>query len=95
SSRSALADAVAETLKYAVKPSDMTKDREWFHELTRQVFKLRFVSTGGVLKDLFKEETSEEDLLLLNEEEETDQDLGSLTFNWHKTKSKYRRKITE
>lgn len=93
--RSALADAVAETLKYAVKPSDMTKDREWFHELTRQVFKLRFVSTGGVLKDLFKEETSEEDLLLLSEEEETDKELGSLYFNWYKTKSKYRRKITE
>ncbi|MGS5500607.1 protein rep, partial [Citrobacter sp. SL156] len=94
-SRSALADAVAETLKYAVKPSDMTKDREWFHELTRQVFKLRFVSTGGVLKDLFKEETSEEDLLLLTEEEETDKELGSLYFNWYKTKAKYRRKITE
>lgn len=94
-SRSALAEAVAETLKYAVKPSDMTKDREWFHELTRQVFKLRFVSTGGVLKDLFKEETSEKDLLLLNEEEESDKNLGSLYFNWHKTKEKYRRKITE
>ncbi len=94
-SRSALADAVAETLKYAVKPSDMTKDREWFHELTRQVFKLRFVSTGGVLKDLFKEETSEEDLLLLTEEEETDKELGSLYFNWYKTKAKYRRKVDE
>jgi hypothetical protein len=90
-----LADAVAETLKYAVKPADMTKDREWFHELTRQVFKLRFVSTGGVLKDLFKEETSEEDLLLLNEEEETDKSLGSLYFDWHKTKAKYRRKVDE
>jgi plasmid rolling circle replication initiator protein Rep len=93
--RSGLADAVAETLKYAVKPADMTKDREWFHELTRQVFKLRFVSTGGVLKDLFKEETSEEDLLLLNEEEETDKSLGSLYFDWHKTKAKYRRKVDE
>lgn len=75
---------------------ETTKDREWFHELTRQVFKLRFVSTGGVLKDLFKEETSEEDLLLLTEEEEeTDKELGSLYFNWYKTKAKYRRKITE
>lgn len=92
-SRSALSEAVAETLKYAVKPSDMTKDREWFHELTRQVFKLRFVSTGGVLKDLFKEETSEEDLLLLTEEEETDKGMGSLYFNWYKTQSKYRRRI--
>jgi hypothetical protein len=40
---------------------------------------LRFVSTGGVLKDLFKEDTSEEDLLLLSEEEEdTDKELRKL-----------------
>jgi len=92
--KSALADAVAETLKYAVKPADMTKNRDWFHELTRQVFKMRFVSTGGVLKDLFKEETTEEDLLLLSEDNEDDnKEIGSVCFNWYKSKSKYRRKI--
>ena len=88
--------AVAETLKYSVKPADMYADREWFHEMTRQVHKMRFVSTGGVLKDIFSEDVSEEEMLLLNDEEETDEDLNNnIFFNWHKKNSKYRRKIVE
>jgi plasmid rolling circle replication initiator protein Rep len=40
--------AVAETLKYAVKPEDLM-DRDWLLELTRQVYKMRFivVTTGA------------------------------------------------
>lgn len=90
-----LSNAVAETLKYAVKPSDMIQDREWFLEMNRQVFKMRFVSTGGILKDLFKDETTEKELLLLNEEEsEEEKDLNNnLFFNWYKTDKKYKRRI--
>jgi hypothetical protein len=93
--KSAIAEAAAETLKYAVKPSDMVKDPEWFHELTRQVHKLRFVSTGGVLKDLFKEDTSEKDLLLLSEEEDTDKELRILNYNWFKKDKNYKRKLED
>lgn len=91
----ALSNAVAETLKYAVKPADMIEDREWFLEMNRQVFKMRFVSTGGILKDLFKDETTEKELLLLNEEEnEEEKNLdNNLFFNWYKTDKKYKRKI--
>ncbi|KEM81862.1 replication family protein, partial [Escherichia coli 7-233-03_S3_C1] len=39
-----------ETLKYSVKPEDMANDPEWFLELTRQLHKRRFISTGGALK---------------------------------------------
>lgn len=93
----ALSNAVAETLKYAVKPSDMIQDREWFLEMNRQVFKMRFVSTGGILKDLFKDETTEKELLLLNEEEdEEEKDLNNnLFFNWYKTDKKYKRKLAD
>ena len=96
SKEEALSNAVAETLKYAVKPSDMIQDRDWFYEMNRQVFKMRFVSTGGILKDLFKEETTEKELLLLNEEEnENEKDANNnLFFNWYKRDQKYKRKIT-
>lgn len=95
SEQESLSNAVAETLKYAVKPSDMIQDREWFLEMNRQVFKMRFVSTGGILKDLFKDETTEKELLLLNEEEnEEEKDLNNnLFFNWYKTDKKYKRKL--
>jgi plasmid rolling circle replication initiator protein Rep len=36
---------------YWVREAELTDDREWFLELTRQTHKLRFVSSGGVLKD--------------------------------------------
>lgn len=49
-----LSGAVAETLKYAVKPADMVADAEWFLEMTRQLHKKRFVATGGALKDVFR-----------------------------------------
>ncbi len=42
--------AVRETLKYSVKPADMKVDALWFLELTRQLHKLRFIASGGVLK---------------------------------------------
>lgn len=95
SDKSPISEAVAETLKYAVKPADMIKDPEWFKELTRQVHKLRFVSTGGILKDLFKEDVSEEDLLLLTEEEETDKELRILNYNWFKSEKNYKRKLAD
>lgn len=93
SDKSPIAEAVAETLKYAVKPSDMVSDHKWFKELTRQVHKLRFVSTGGILKDLFKEDVSEEDLLLLTEEEEQNKELRILNYHWFKIEKNYKRKI--
>ena len=56
---------------------------------------MRFVSTGGVMKDLFKEETTEEDLLLLSDDEKnTDEDLGNIYFNWYKKDEKYKRKLS-
>ena len=88
-------DGVGESLKYGVKGWDMRRDGEWLEEVRREVFKLGFVCSGGVLKDLFKEEGWEEDLLLLSEEEEEDEDLGWLSFKWYKKKRKYRGKIVE
>ena len=88
-----LVDAVAETLKYAVKPADMIADRGWFLEMTNQLFKSRLLSTGGVLKNSFKEDVNEEEMLLLEDEQDNNDSLGLITFNWYKTLFKYRRKL--
>lgn len=86
----ALRRAAAETLKYAVKPSDMTADPAWFLELTRQVHKLRFIATGGLLKDVLKEgQESDADLALTDGD---GQDDGSrVGFNWRPSDRRYRR----
>ena len=86
----ALRRAAAETLKYAVKPSDMTADPAWFLELTRQVHKLRFIATGGLLKGVLRDgQESDEDLALTDGD---GQDDGSrVGFNWRPADRRYRR----
>lgn len=94
-----LAGAVAETLKYSVKTSDMTADPAWFLELTRQVRKTRAVAAGGVLKDVLRvEQEKDEDLLTPDQDAESEVDivdgLPQLRFNWRERDKKYRRRRT-
>lgn len=84
-----LLSAVRETLKYSVKPGDMVADPDWFLEMTRQLRKLRFVASGGVLKDMLKPEETEQDLLLLGDGEADEP--ASMFFNWSKPDQRYRR----
>jgi plasmid rolling circle replication initiator protein Rep len=84
-----LRGAVSETLKYAVKPSDMTTDPAWFLEMTRQVHKLRFVATGGALKDVLRVQDEDEEM---NQGEGEGADDGSrLSFSWRPSDKRYRR----
>jgi len=86
-----LIDAAREALKYAVKPADMTADPEWFLELTRQLHKLRFIASGGVLKDVLREkEENNEDLLLLGEG--AAEEGHKLFFDWRRPVRRYKRR---
>lgn len=91
----ALRDAVAETLKYAVKPADMVVEPEWFYELHRQTKGLRFLADGGTLKSLLREPEKESDLLVKDEEPDAE-DTGLevvRTFNYNAPKKRYQRRI--
>jgi plasmid rolling circle replication initiator protein Rep len=83
-------ELIPELLKYCTKESDLVVDREWFLELTRQMHKMRCVTTGGLLKECLKElENEPEDLI--GENDEPDQvDEGSLYFGWKRKEKKYR-----
>jgi plasmid rolling circle replication initiator protein Rep len=88
----ALQRAVAETLKYSVKPGDMTDDPYWFLELTRQAHKRRFVATGGVLKNVLRvDEETDADLVMADGSAEGEDDGSRLAFNWRETERRYRR----
>ena len=73
--------AVAEILKYAVKPSDMVRDHEWFLGLTDQIHKTRAVAIGGVLKRYIKEREPET-LTEESEEEPSTEKAEQLFFGW-------------
>ena len=80
---------VPELLKYCVKESDLVGDRSWFLELTRQMYRVRCVATGGVLKDYLKTlEEEPEDLIGESDEDEIDE--GHLRFGWKRQENKYR-----
>lgn len=85
-------EAARETFKYSVKGSDMTADPEWFLELHRQVVKLRFIASGGVLKEFLREgEETDEDLTLFDESEASvSDDKERLYFNWRKRERRYK-----
>lgn len=63
-------DGLVETLKYSVKPSDMTEDPEWFIAVTEQTHKLRFIATGGLFKEVLKpeEKITEEEMIHLGDD---------------------------
>lgn len=86
---SPLRRAVAETLKYSVKPEDMQD--EWLLELTKQVHKLRFIATGGALKNILREgEETEEDLLLAdNASDKPEDNKPELYFDWQRNIKHY------
>jgi plasmid rolling circle replication initiator protein Rep len=82
---------VPELLKYCTKESDLTADREWFLELTRQMHKSRTIATGGVFKDYLRELESEpEDLIGKDDDGEELVDEGHLYFGWKRRDKKYK-----
>jgi hypothetical protein len=85
--------AVAEILKYAVKPSDMIRDHEWFRELVDQVHKIRGVAVGGILKRYIKER-EKENLLKEPGDEELMEVSEQLFFGWKQDVKKYRKIIS-
>jgi len=83
-------EAVAEILKYAVKPSDMIRDYDWFLQLADQLHKTRGVAIGGVLKHYIKEREREN--LTEDPGEEAPEISGEqLFFGWKMDVRKYRR----
>ena len=83
-------DLISEILKYCVKESDMVGDREWFLELTRQMHKMKCVTTGGVLKSYFKSLENEPEDLIGKDEDDVLVDEGHLYFGWKKREQKYK-----
>ena len=87
-----LQSAVAETLKYSVKPEDMANDPEWFLELTRQLHKRRFISTGGALKNVLQlDRETNEDLVIADDVGDGTDDGKRTAFVWDSVKRRYKR----
>lgn len=86
-------DHVQELLKYPVKESDIDINSTWFLEYCRQVHHLRFIGTGGILKDIVKDVKTKDDseLIKINDTNEHKQVTDILDFSWNRTEKRYKR----
>ncbi len=84
---------IPEILKYSVKESDLYKSKEFLLGITEQLYKIRRISVGGILRPyLEKLEKEPEDLIGKDEENENEVDEGHLYFEWKCREKKYRLK---
>ena len=84
---------IPEILKYSLKESDLYKSKEFLLGITEQLYKVRRVSVGGVLRSYMKKlEEEPEDLIGNNEENENEVDEGHLYFEWKYQEKKYKLK---
>ena len=84
---------IPEILKYSVKESDLYKSKKFLLGITEQLYKIRRISVGGVLRPyLRKLEEEPEDLIGQDEENQNEVDEGHLYFQWKYQEKKYRLK---
>lgn len=81
---------VPELLKYCTKESDLVSDREWFLELTRQMHKMKCITTGGILKEYLKELEAEPEDLIGEGDDPQVQDEAELYFGWRRSEKRYK-----
>lgn len=81
---------VPEILKYCTKESDLVADREWFLELTRQMHKMKCITTGGILKEYLQELEAEPEDLIGEGELTEGKDEAKLYFGWRRVEKKYK-----
>jgi plasmid rolling circle replication initiator protein Rep len=83
-------NALLETLKYSVKPSDLEAEADWLIELTKQMHKTRAIGLGGILKQYLSEKEPE-DLIHDedNEEAEVLEEECKIIFDWAEVARRY------
>jgi hypothetical protein len=85
-----LLSAIAEVIKYAVKPDDMVRDPLWLIELSSQLRNSRTVALGGELRKYLSEKEPEN--LVTESIEDLSENNGGVHFGWREQLKRYQRK---
>ena len=83
---------IPEILKYSVKESDLYKSKEFLLGITEQLYKIRRISVGGMLRSYMKKLEEEPEDLIGSGNLENEVDEGHLYFEWKCQERKYRLK---
>ena len=90
---SGLSEAI-KAATYSVKPSELTTDAAWFHELHIQVSGLRFLASGGVIKAALGAQAEGEAADIVEGQEPEGEEGGKRVFGWNRPRRQYRLKGT-
>ena len=85
---------IPEILKYSIKESDLYKNKEFLLGITKQLYKLRRISVGGILRSYMKKLEEEPKDLIGEDRMKTKSELDEshLYFKWKSWGKKYRLK---
>ncbi len=85
---------IPEILKYSVKESDLYKSKEFLLGITEQLYKIRRIAVGGILRSYMKKLEEEPEDLIGEDRMKTKSELdeGHLYFEWKCWGKKYRLK---
>ena len=88
---------VKELLKYPVKEADIDIKSKWFIEYCEQVHHLRFISTGGILKDIVKDvpKATDDEMINTSQEDQEHSIIDILDFKWDRPTKHYKRISTK
>jgi plasmid rolling circle replication initiator protein Rep len=91
SEESGIVGAVAETLKYSVKESDLIASLDFLIGITEQLHGTRAVNLGGCFLKYIKDERETDDLVHVDEDnvDLNEKDLPSVCFGWRETSKRY------
>jgi len=88
---SGLSEAI-KAATYSVKPSELTTDAAWFHELHIQVSGLRFLASGGVIKAALGANAEGEAADIVEGPEPEGEEGNKQVFGWNRPRRQYRRR---
>ncbi len=88
---SGLSEAI-KAATYSVKPSELTTDAAWFHELHNQVSGLRFLASGGVIKAALGNQAEGEAADIVEGPEPEGEEGNKQVFGWNRPYRQYRRR---
>ena len=88
---SGLSEAI-KAATYSVKPSELTTDAAWFHELHNQVSGLRFLASGGVIKAALGASAEGEAADITEGPEPEGEEGNKQVFGWNRPRRQYRRR---
>ena len=83
---------IPEILKYSLKESDLYQSKDFLLEITRQLYKTRCISVGGVLREYLKSIGKEPEDLIGKDDSEVAEEITHLFFGWKYKEKKYKLK---